>query len=77
MKKNMRILMVGLLLCLLLTACGHQHTWIDATCIAPKTCSECGETEGNPLEHRWNEASCQAPKTCADCGASHHLCRRQ
>ena len=29
----------------------HQHTWVDATCSAPKTCSECGATEGEPLPH--------------------------
>jgi hypothetical protein len=25
------------------------HNWIDATVDAPKTCSRCGETEGEPL----------------------------
>ncbi len=33
------------------SAGGHEHTWADATCEAPKTCTECGETEGNPIEH--------------------------
>jgi len=28
---------------------GHQ--WTEATCDSPKTCSICGETEGNPGEH--------------------------
>lgn len=70
MKKNLRLLVTGLLLCVLLTACGHQHTWQDASCSAPKTCSECGATEGSTLEHKWKVASCQAPKTCADCGAT-------
>ena len=27
------------------------HTWDAATCTAPKTCSVCGATEGNPLGH--------------------------
>lgn len=27
------------------------HTWIDATCTAPKTCSVCGVTEGSALGH--------------------------
>ena len=27
------------------------HTWTDATCTAPKTCSVCGETEGEALGH--------------------------
>lgn len=26
-----------------------EHTWIDATYEAPKTCSVCGKTEGEPL----------------------------
>ena len=29
-----------------LTALGHS--WLDATCTAPKTCSKCGATEGEP-----------------------------
>ena len=27
------------------------HTYADATCTAPKTCSECGATEGSKLDH--------------------------
>jgi len=30
---------------------GHEHTWEDATCMAPKTCTECGETEGDVAPH--------------------------
>ncbi|MBS4960265.1 MAG: hypothetical protein KHZ62_05550 [Clostridiales bacterium] len=52
----------------MLTACMHTHTWEDATCTAPKTCSECGETEGEPLGHTWQEATCSEPKTCSLCG---------
>ena len=70
MKKNMRLLIAGLLLCALLAACGHQHIWLEATCQAPKTCTDCGATEGTAAEHSWNDATCQAPKTCAKCGAT-------
>ena len=28
-----------------------SHSWLDATCTAPKTCSVCGETEGEALGH--------------------------
>ena len=70
MKKNMRLLITGLLLCALLVACGHQHTWLAATCSAPKTCAHCGATEGTTTDHNWNDATCKAPKTCADCGAT-------
>ena len=27
------------------------HVWTEATCTEPKTCSKCGETEGQPLGH--------------------------
>ena len=46
----------------------HDHTWNPATCQTPKTCSECGTTEGEPLPHTWMEATCDAPKTCSACG---------
>lgn len=53
---------------ILLTGCGHEHTWVEATCTEPKTCSECGETEGEPLGHTWVEATCSEPKHCSVCG---------
>lgn len=45
----------------------NGHTWVAATCLAPKTCSVCGETEGEPLEHTWVDANYQQPKTCSVC----------
>ena len=65
-----KILLAGvcaLLGALLLTGC-HSHTWAEATCAQPKTCTECGETEGETLEHTWQEASCAQPRTCTGCG---------
>lgn len=50
-----------------LTAC-HEHTWQEASCTQPKTCSECGDTEGEALGHEWQEATCKAAKTCDRCG---------
>lgn len=47
-----------------------SHTYKDATCSAPKTCSKCGATEGNAAGHSWNDATCTAPKTCKKCGAT-------
>ena len=59
------------ILLLVLTGCGHKHTWAEATCIEPKKCSECGEIEGNPLGHDWSvEATCTEPKKCGRCGAT-------
>ena len=66
--KKLVVLLLSILLALSLSACGHEHSWIAATCTVPKTCSECGETEGEPLGHNWKDATCTAPKTCADCG---------
>ena len=48
----------------------HNHTWSDATCTSPKTCSTCGVTEGDALGHNWNDATCTAPKTCSACKAT-------
>ena len=47
----------------------HRHTWTDATCTAPKTCTDCGATEGE-VKHEWTDATCTAPKTCTLCGAT-------
>ena len=54
---------------ILLTGCSCKHEkWNDATCTKPKTCAECGVTEGEPLGHDWSEADCENPKTCKACG---------
>ena len=48
------------------------HTWKDATCTAPKTCSVCKITEGSALGHKYETAwSKDADKhwhKCAQCG---------
>ena len=40
------------------------HTWVDATCTAPKTCSVCAATEGDVGAHNYQNG------TCAGCGAA-------
>lgn len=45
----------------------HVHSFRDATCSDPKTCS-CGATEGKANGHSWKDATCSAPKTCTTCG---------
>ncbi len=75
-----RLILISLaMLATLLTGCSsktaqeapqeseHQHVWTDATCSAPKTCSVCDATEGEPIEHTWADATCAAPKTCSVC----------
>ena len=64
------------------TACGDSyvadevaalgHTWTDATCTAPKTCSVCGATEGEALGHSY-EAVVTAP-TCTEAGFTTYTC---
>ena len=44
--------------------CIKGHSYADATCTAPKTCSVCGATEGSALEHPYVEG------TCPNCGAT-------
>ena len=34
------------------------HTWTDATCNAPKTCSVCGATEGEAAGHSYTQGVC-------------------
>ena len=65
MKKLLCLILV-LLCAVTLTAC-CRHVWNEATCETPKTCSECGETEGEALGHSWQDATCETPKTCVTC----------
>ena len=44
----------------------HVHKWNDATCTDPKTCSVCGETEGDVLPHSYDNAY---DADCNACGA--------
>lgn len=49
---------------------GTPHTWKNATCSAPKTCTTCGVTSGNPANHKWTAATCTTAKTCSACNAT-------
>ena len=66
--KKAFVLLTALVCALMLCGCQCSHVWVEADCITPKTCSECGETEGEALGHSWAEATCAAPKTCENCG---------
>ena len=65
--KKKAFAVVLLTLCLLLSACGHTHTWQAASCTSPKICPECGETEGEALGHDWLDATCLDAKVCTVC----------
>lgn len=70
MRKYKRILAALFTLAMLLTLAGCQckHEWEAATCLAPKTCTRCGLTEGEKNDHVWQAATCEAPETCGQCG---------
>lgn len=73
MKYTRKIVVLGLLiigLVLILTACGCEHEWAEATCLAPKTCNLCGATSGDIAEHNYMEANCDNPKRCSFCDAT-------
>lgn len=67
-KRNLFCACLLIFVLLLLSGCGCQHEWEEATCRTAKTCIHCGKTSGEPLRHDWQEATCTAPKTCARCG---------
>ncbi|MCL2253465.1 MAG: hypothetical protein FWC09_03395 [Lachnospiraceae bacterium] len=46
----------------------HIHIWAEADCQTPKTCADCGETEGMALSHDLTEANYQEPPICIVCG---------
>ena len=50
-----------------LSACSCSHVWQEADCQTPKTCTKCGETEGEATGHSWKEADCEMPKSCSIC----------
>ena len=45
------------------------HSWTDADCDTAKTCSVCGETEGEALGHNWTDAEGNAANVCSVCSA--------
>lgn len=84
MKKFCLLILVSMILLLVFTSCDTinsilgietvcEHEWADATCQAPKTCTECGESEGEKSDHNYSEATCTAPMTCKTCGVWYGL----
>jgi len=69
MKKRLTLIVLVLVCALALSACGCKHeTWNEASCETPRTCADCGETEGEALGHTWAAATCETAKTCETCG---------
>ena len=49
------------------SACKNGHNFAAATCIKPKTCRDCGETEGEALGHDYLPATCATAARCSRC----------
>ena len=65
----MKKALFALTLAALALLCGcHEHTWTEATCLAPATCTECGKVEDETLPHNYDKANCLEFKTCTNCG---------
>ena len=75
MKRHIWITIISISMIVSLPACSEKgsckdgHTWVEATCSEPKTCSVCGTTEGEALGHAWlaNTPNYQQAKTCSRC----------
>lgn len=65
--KRVFALMLVLAMCLTFAACGCKHEWYAPTCETPKTCSLCGETEGEPNGHSIVAVTCEEAEHCANC----------
>lgn len=70
MRKRIYTVLLMLSLIMIMSGCCISHDWQEATCTEPRTCSKCGQTEGEALGHTWVEATCTEPKTCSVCGAT-------
>lgn len=68
MKRLVAIFSIISSIIFLFSGCSHKHSWQEASCFSPKTCTSCGETVGNPIEHDWQPATCETPMQCSICG---------
>lgn len=67
MKRKIAGIIGVLMFTAMLTGCGCQHQWKEATCSEPEICIKCGEEQGQPLGHKWLDADCENPKICSVC----------
>lgn len=68
MKRIIPLTLLVLVFACMLAGCSCEHTWQEANCTEPKTCTNCGETEGTPLGHSWLVGTCEKAKHCESCG---------
>ena len=86
MKKSRLILLLALMLTLLLTSCGHEHSYDEWTVEKDATCTEtgtkiriceCGEKETDIIlakGHNEGEWITDAEATCTEDGSKHQVC---
>ena len=69
-KCNRRLcaVLAAFVLAALLSGCMCSHTWQESTCLAPRTCTKCGQTEGKLRAHQWGSTACNDPQPCVVCG---------
>lgn len=67
MTRKLSVLIIVLALAMLFTGCCKHEVWTEADCTTPKTCVECGETDGLPLGHIWQPRTTEVPETCSRC----------
>ena len=51
-----------------------EHTWVDATCTAPKTCSKCNATVGATIDHTYENYVSDGNATCTEDGTKTGTC---
>lgn len=81
MYKRKILTIIGIaFLCLSFSSCKKKsacekngHSWVDATCTTPKTCSVCNKTNGDVLEHNLNKIETVNP-TCTLDGYDLYKC---
>ncbi|MGN0262606.1 MAG: hypothetical protein ACI4B9_07205 [Eggerthellaceae bacterium] len=54
----------------------HHKEWNEATCTEPRTCVECGKTEGDSLGHDYGEYEVVKEPTCEKDGKETKTCKR-
>ena len=76
MKKVICLVLLSVLCAVMFSACGCSHEWAEATCTSPKTCSLCGETEGEALGHTAGEWKVETEATIFGAGKRIRPCTR-
>ena len=71
MKKALIIILSLLATVIFMNACSKEceHSWSDATCASPQTCSKCSATQGtvNDAAHDYQGGSCTQGAICTVC----------